>query len=81
MMMMMTDADVDPLKDATQDIDSVLVDGDGEEEEKEQNEENSIWDLFQHSSQELSQEQNPWQTIILHHQIDQTKDEMQRTTP
>ena len=44
------DADVNPLKDATQDIDSVLVDADGEEEGNKQNEENSIQDLSQHLS-------------------------------
>jgi len=51
------DADVDPLKAARQDIEDVLVDVDMEENE--QNEENSFQDLSHHSSQELSQEQNP----------------------
>jgi len=49
---------LDPLKDATQDIENILVDTDGEEEENEQNWENSIHDLSQQKSQELSQEHN-----------------------
>jgi len=44
-------------KAATQDIEDILVDADAEENK--QNEENSFQDLSQHSSQELSQEQNP----------------------
>jgi len=55
MMMMPTST---PLKDATEDIDDILVDTDGEEEENKQKDENSIYDLSQHSSQDFSQEQN-----------------------
>jgi len=51
------DGNVDPLKAATQDIEDVLVDTDAEENK--QNKENSFQDLSQHSSQALSQEQNP----------------------
>jgi len=52
------DADVDPLKVATQDIENILVDTDAEEEEND--EEINFEDLSQHSSEELlSQEQNP----------------------
>jgi len=51
------DADVNPLKPETQDIEDVLVDADGEENKE--NEEQSFHDLSQHSSQVLSQEQNP----------------------
>jgi len=52
------DADVDPLKLATQDIEDVLVDTDAEEEENEHNEEINFKDLSQHWSEEFSQEQN-----------------------
>jgi len=45
------DTNIDPLKDATQDIESILVDTDGEDNE--QNKENSFQDF-----QDVSQEQN-----------------------